>query len=368
MITTIIFLLVLTVLVFIHELGHFLAARLFKIRVDEFAIGFPPRIWSVMRKGTRFAINLIPLGGYVKIHGEGETDELTPDSMLAKPRWQQAVVLVAGVTFNIVLTWLLLSSAFMMGTQASVQGFPTDKVSDRSVAIMFVSPGSPAEKAGIKSGDTIVSVSNTVVHLEGSGLSVPLIQSAIADATGEVTFVVHPEMNMSTTSTIVVTPETGVVMGKKAVGISMDEVGVINLGFFESFVYGAKSTYALTTSIVTGLYDFFAQVLSPENSAQSALQSVSGPVGIASIVGASASRGFSALLVITAVISANLAVLNLAPFPALDGGRLVVVGIEGMLRRRLNPKIIGWVNAIGFLLLIGLMIVVTFKDIFALVK
>lgn len=233
---------------------------------------------------------------------------------------------------------------------------------------MFVSPGSPAEKAGIKSGDTIVSVSNTVVHLEGSGLSVPLIQSAIADATGEVTFVVHPEMNMSTTSTIVVTPETGVVMGKKAVGISMDEVGVINLGFFESFVYGAKSTYALTTSIVTGLYDFFAQVLSPENSAQSALQSVSGPVGIASIVGASASRGFSALLVITAVISANLAVLNLAPFPALDGGRLVVVGIEGMLRRRLNPKIIGWVNAIGFLLLIGLMIVVTFKDIFALVK
>lgn len=368
MITTILFLLVLTVLVFIHELGHFSAARLFKIRVDEFAIGFPPRVWSFMRKGTRFSLNIIPLGGYVKIHGESENDELTTDSILVKPKWQQAIVLIAGVTFNIVLAWLLLSLAFMLGARSSSEGFPSQKISDSAIAIMFVSPGGPADTAGIKSGDQIISVSNSQITLATTSLSVSAIQSVIANTVDSVIFVVHPEMNISTTSEYVVTPKEGLVAGKKAIGISMDEVGTVKLGFFESFIYGAKSTYSLTLSIIIGLYDFFTGIFSQSGGASTALASVSGPVGIASIVGSSAERGLSALLIVTAVISVNLAVLNLAPFPALDGGRLVIVAIEGLIRRRLNPKIVGWINGIGFLLLIGLMIVVTFKDVLTIFK
>lgn len=390
MATTIIFLLVLTLLVFIHELGHFLAARLFKIRVDEFAIGFPPRIISMVKGGTRYAINLLPLGGYVKIHGEnGEVDaggKYSADNMLSKPRWQQAIVLIAGVTFNIVLAWLLLSTAFMLGTRSSSEGFPADKIQNQGVVVMFVAPGSPAESAGLKSGDQIVSVTAPVasnintsgkVMLATSSLNVAAIQQAIAGSAGEITIEVkHQDKEqpkgeagaVAPFSTLTITPKEGVVPGKKAIGISMEDVGVVKLGFFESFYYGVKATVAMTENIVVGLWDFFKQIFTQGTGAKEAFKSVSGPVGIASIVGSSAREGFAQLLVVTAIISANLAVLNLAPFPALDGGRLVVVAIEGTIRRRLNPNIINWVNGIGFIFLIGLMLIVTFKDIFALIK
>jgi len=378
MVTTIIFLLVLTLLVFIHELGHFLAARLFKIRVDEFAIGFPPRIASVVKGGTRYALNLLPLGGYVKIHGEnGEVDadgKYSPDNMLSKPRWQQAVVLIAGVTFNIILAWLLLSFAFMLGTRSSTDGFPADKIQNQGVVVMFVAPGSPAESAGLKSGDQVISISaSDGATFATSTLNVVAIQEVIAGSVGDVAITVKHQGadsadEVAPFSTLTITPREGVVPGKKAIGISMEDVAIVKLGFFESFYYGVKATWAMTINIVTGLWDFFAQILTQGTGAKEAIKSVSGPVGIASIVGSSAREGFSQLLVVTAIISANLAVLNLAPFPALDGGRLVVVAIEGLIRRRLNPNIVNWVNAIGFILLIGLMILVTFKDVFALVR
>ncbi len=374
MVTTIIFLLVLTLLVFIHELGHFSAARYFKIRVDEFAIGFPPRIWSFMRRGTRFAINIIPLGGYVKIHGENETDELTPDSILAKPRWQQAIVLVAGVTFNIVLTWLLLSLAFMIGARSASEGFPVDKVQDKGIVVMYVAPETPASEAGLKMGDEIISVSTSNTYLATSTLRVPAIQETIRNSSGTIVFEIKPTTDKAgigqaaTTTSLTIQPKEGVVPGYRAIGISMDEVGVVKLGFFEAFYYGARSTIVMAQNIVTGLWDFFGGIFTSSTGAKEALQSVSGPVGIAGVVGTSAKQGFASLLVITAIISANLAVLNLAPFPALDGGRLVIVAIESVIRRRLNPKVVGYINIIGFLLLITLMLVVTGKDIWVLFK
>ncbi len=367
MLTTIIFLIVLTILVFVHELGHFLAAKAFKIRVDEFAVGFPPRLWSFMRKGTRFAINLVPLGGYVKIHGENAEDEITPDSILAKPRWQQAVVLIAGVTFNILFAWLLLSMAFVIGTKASTAGFPEDKISDTGIRIAFVAPGSPAEVAGIKPGVEILKVESPSASLASSTLKISAIQDVIAMSSTTVTFTVRDQVALKD-ETIILIPKEGIVTGKKAIGISMDEVGTIKLGPIDAVLYGAKSTWVMTENVALGLWGFIKGLVISEHGAKDALKSVSGPVGIAGIVGSSAQQGFSILLAITAVISINLAVLNLVPFPALDGGRLVVVAIEGIIRRRLNAKIINWVNAIGFLLLIGLMLVVTFKDVWMLLK
>lgn len=367
MLTTIIFLIVLTILVFVHELGHFLAAKAFKIRVDEFAVGFPPRIWSFMRKGTRFAINLVPLGGYVKIHGENAEDEITPDSILAKPRWQQAVVLIAGVTFNVFFAWLLLSLAFVIGTKASTAGFPADKISDIGIRIAFVAPGSPAEVAGVKPGVEILNVESGAISLATTSLKVSAIQDAIAMSSSTVTFTVKDQVTLKD-ERITLSPKEGIVPGKKAIGISMDEVGTIKLGPIDAVLYGAKSTWVMTENVALGLWGFVKGLVVSENGAKDALKSVSGPVGIAGIVGSSAQQGFSILLAITAVISINLAVLNLVPFPALDGGRLVVVAIEGVIRRRLNPKIINWINAIGFLLLIGLMLVVTGKDVWMLMK
>jgi len=358
--TAIIFLLVLTVLVFVHELGHFLAARMFGIRVDEFAIGFPPRIVSWMWGKTRYAINLLPLGGYVRIYGENVDDERTPDNMLSKPRLAQVVVLVAGVTFNVLFAWILLSFSLMLGTQASADAMPPELVKNPILTIVLVSPGGPADKAGIKSGDEILSITNSVDLLATTSLSVTAAQRVIATAPGDVTMTVREHQAVGyQVKQFKVSPIAGLVSGRKAIGISMDSVAIIKTGFFESFYYGARQTYYLVTNVASGLYTFIKSVFA----GQASLSQVSGPVGIAGAVGESARVGLSSLLVIAAVISANLAVINLVPFPALDGGRVVVVAVEAIIRRDLNPKVVQWVNGIGFLLLITLMIIVTVKDV-----
>ncbi len=367
--TAIIFLLVLTVLVFVHELGHFLAARLFKIRVDEFAIGFPPRVFSWMWGATRYAINILPLGGYVRIYGENPDDARTHDNILAKPKWQQAIVLVAGVTFNVLFAWLLLSGSFMLGTKASADAMPASLVHNKALTIVLIAPGSPAQKAGLKEGDEILSITNSKVLLATSSLSVAAVQNLIATAPGAINVTVKqlnlatPDKNDYEVKALTAVPVAGIVAGKKALGISMDMIADIRAGFFSSFYYGARQTYYLTVNVAVGLYQFLANAIMGKAS----LSAVSGPVGIAGVVGQSAHAGFSSLLVIAAVISANLAVINLVPFPALDGGRLVIVAIEAILRREINYKIVQWVNGIGFILLLLLMVIITVKDVWVLI-
>lgn len=375
--TIIIFLLVLTLLIAVHEMGHFLAAKLFKIRVDEFAVGFPPRLFGKMIGKTRFSMNLVPLGGYVKIHGENPEDSMTADSILAKPKWQQVVVLVAGVTFNLILAYVLLVATLMIGTKVSVDTFPGEAVTNAKLIITTVAPGSPADLIGIKAGDEILSVANGKEMFASTTLSVLNVQKTISSTDDGVSLTVKralvanpvgSSIQSSTTPEQAIAfkfvPVSGIVQGKKAAGISMDMIGETKIGFFKSFYYAGIQTYNLTENITIGLYTFIGSIFKGKGS----LNEVTGPIGIANVVGKSAKTGITDLLMIVAVISANLAVINMVPFPALDGGRVVVVIIEAIIRRPISSKIIGWVNGIGFILLIGLMIVVTFKDVFYMFK
>ena len=350
MVTTIIFLLVLSVLVFVHELGHFLFSKLFKVRVDEFALGFPPRIFSFKRGETTYALNALPLGGYVKIHGENPEDgENKKDSRnFQNISWiKQVIILCAGVLFNLLFAWILMSLTLFIGTSKVALDGVNDKYiqGERQVLIHQILKGSPADKVGIKAGDYVLSINGS------STTDIKQVQESIKNAPSP--FVLILSKNNATSSIQVEKGENN------TIGVGLAETAKVRMGVFPSIYYGAQGTYNLTIQVFGGVVGFFGKLFTGQGS----WDEVSGPVGIAKIVGTSSQEGFVSLLFITILISISLAAMNILPFPALDGGRIVVAVVEGISKRKLPIKFVNVLNSIGFILLLLLMIVVTVKDI-----
>lgn len=363
--TVILFLLVLAVLIFVHELGHFVSAKLFGIRVDEFAIGFPPKILGWKKGETQYSLNLIPLGGYVKIFGEDPEEESIsgPDSgrsFVNASKWKQAVVLLSGIFMNIFFAWILISLSFNFGTLTSIEDQFKDRAQNISVMVLSVIKDSPSDMAGLKEGDNILAIES-----ENKKITLPSVievQKIIAES-GEVVKIDYKRGNATSTAEIIA--KDGLVEGRKAIGISMGLVGTVKFGFFDSFIQGAKLTYMATINVAGGLYTFIAGAFSGKSGL---LSQVTGPIGIAGMVGQASDIGLSYLLGFIAMISINLAMLNLVPFPALDGGRVLFVLIEVVIRRRIKPVIANWLNLTGFVLLMALMLFITYKDILRLFK
>lgn len=355
----IIFIIILGVLIFVHELGHFLVAKKTGIRVDEFAIGFPPRLFSFMKNGTRYALNLIPFGGYVKIFGETPDEEsLDPqahDSFVNKPRYTQAAVLVAGVLFNTLFAWLLISISLMSGFPSAVNETTTGNISDVQVVVTHVHEDSPAETAGLKVGDSIqvLTAGTETVDITEPNQIISFVDEH-ADETITVQYLRDTE-----TLTAEVTPAEGVVEGRKIMGIAMDSIGIVKLPFFTAIGEGFLMTGEMIKEIVVGLGMFIGQAVTGNAS----FNDVAGPVGIVGLVGDASHFGLVYLLGFTAFISLNLAVLNLVPFPALDGGRLLFIAIEAITRKQIPTKFANIVNAIGFFILLLFMVVITISDI-----
>ncbi len=360
-----IFIIVLGVLIFVHELGHFLFAKLFKIRVDEFGFGYPPRMFKLFAwKGTQFTVNWIPFGGFVKIFGESDQGEaLNPEeqsvSLVYKPWWQQLLVMFGGILFNILFAWILLSILYMSGVDAPVSSAPQNyRFESTELTVTGVLPDSPAMEAGLRSGDIIKEYYNIEETVTVTDETVSVVSDFIHE-TGEtresVGIVVLQQGDIKQFR---ITPEQGLVPGRYGVGISLDRVGELKLPVHQALVYGARNTWNFTVAIVKG----FGQLIS----GQVSFSNISGPVGIVGQVGQASAIGFLYLLGFTALLSLNLAVLNIVPFPALDGGRMLIVIIEAIIRKRLNPTAVAWVNTIGFFLLILLMIVVTTNDVIQL--
>jgi regulator of sigma E protease len=357
--SVIIFLIILAVLIFVHELGHFLAAKKLGIRVDEFAIGFPPRLFGWTRGETKYSLNLIPFGGYVKIFGENpDEDSLSgPDrarSFALAAKWKQATILFAGVAFNFIFAWLLISASFASGLPTSISEEYRPYAKDVATLITQVQDNSPASRAGLLAGDAIVALK--VGTLEVFDPSVSAVQETIGASEGPIVLSYRRAGVVATTS---VEGVLGITENRRAIGIGLDTAGTVQLPIARSFVEGAKVTILSTKAVASGLYDLARNALRGEAD----FSQVSGPVGIVGLVGEASSFGIAYLAGFTALISINLAVLNLVPFPALDGGRLLFVAIEAIVRRPIPPKYANYLNAAGFVLLILLMIFVTVKDV-----
>jgi regulator of sigma E protease len=363
--TIILFLVVLAVLIFVHELGHFLVAKKSGIRVDEFAVGFPPKIFSWIRGETKYSINLIPFGGYVKIFGENPDDESisgvdSARSFVNVSKWKQVAVLIAGIAFNVIFAWILLSVSFMFGSLIpvgdSADGY-AKYITDSHVVITGTTPDSPALKAGLAKGDRIISVEG----VSGADLNTDKIRSLIETNTDGTIDFNYERSGKNLMANIV--PETLSGENRKVIGIYMENVGVVRLNPLLAFWEGAKLTVRSTGEVIVGLGKFIGLSLR----GQGDLSQVSGPVGIVGMVGDAADFGLAYFLGFVAFISLNLAAINLVPFPALDGGRILFVIIEAVIRRPIKPKVANIVNSVGFLILIALMIFITYRDILKLI-
>jgi len=357
----IIFLIILLVLVVSHEFGHFIVAKKSGIRVDEFSFGFPPKLFGKKIGETTYNFNALPFGGYVKIFGENPDEESMsgPDSkrsFVNKPRYIQAAVLLAGVVMNFLVAWLLLSVGFMSGLPTSVGTAPAGStIENQALTITSVLAGSPAEKAGLKIGDKISRLQTESDTTETP--STESVQYFVKRHGGEQISVSYTRGQVEQATSV--TPEINKDSNTPMIGISMDIIGTLKLPLHKALWEGLKLSWDLSVATVHGFYTLIRDGIAGNGN----MAAITGPIGIVGVVGDAAEFGFIYLLSFTALISINLAVINLIPFPALDGGRLLFLLIEKIKGSRIKPKIANTANIIGFALLMLLMVVITYNDI-----
>lgn len=350
--TLILFLAILSLLVLVHEFGHFFMARRAGMKVEEFGFGFPPRLFGVKRGGTLYSINAIPLGGFVKIKGESGAHGEEVDSFAHKSGWQRFSVLIAGVAMNLVLAVVLFSIGFMTGLP-TVTDEPLPQgahVREEAIRIVQVLPDSPADRAGLRVGDVVESVNDRLFS------SAPELYDYVGTQEEGMVFLVQrgEEHVTSTLSREAMDGAEG-----KILGVALVRTGFVSYGFFPSLLRGVMATGQMTIQIVVA----FAELIQNLVTTASVSLDVSGPVGIAVMTGEAAHLGLPYLIQFAALLSINLAVINVLPFPALDGGRILFLLIEKIRRRKVGERVEAMAHNLGFLLLISLVILVTYRDL-----
>jgi regulator of sigma E protease len=320
----------LVVLIVGHEFGHFIAAKIFKLRVDEFGIGFPPKIFSRKIGETKYSINSLPFGGFVKIHGEHSSTKDRLDeperSFIHQSVPKRMTIIIAGVLMNFLIGWIAFSVVFSIGTP-------------KHILIENIAPDSPAAIAGLKIGDYIEGY-------ESADNFLSFVNNNLGKEISLNEYKVAPRINP---------PEK-----EGPLGITIVETGVDKQPILKSFLYGFKSMAEITVLIIKAFIGLIGGIFTGDFTLA---KQVSGPVGVLNILGETSRLGFASLIQFLGLISINLAVINLFPFPALDGGRFVFVLLEGITRRRLNEKFEIIANAAGLIILLLLMVIVTIRDI-----
>lgn len=374
MLTTILlFLIILGLLVFVHELGHFISAKKLGAAVEEFGFGFPPRLVGFYKVGkkiqwvfkntpsfaedaagamrrTIYSINWIPLGGFVKIKGEEGGNRADADSFASKAVWKRAIILAAGVSMNLFSAIIILSIGFGVGMPQTLdRGMAGAKITGQSIQIVSVVKNSAADYAGLKAGDEIIS-------LDGKKLNFKELQAYATSRVGEVVDYSIKRNGAVFEKNIkpAILPETGY----GGIGVGLIETGIVSYPWYLAIWKGILETGYLIKEIVLAFVLLIKDLLIGKG----ATVDLSGPVGIAVLTGRVARLGLAYILQFTAVLSVNLAVVNILPFPALDGGRLLFLLIEKIRRRPVSQKIESAVHNIGFGLLMVFVVFITYHD------
>jgi regulator of sigma E protease len=352
LITIIVFLLVLSIIVFVHEIGHFYTAIKLGIGVEEFGFGFPPKMFGIKRKGILYSINWIPLGGFVKIKGE-DGSNIDEDSFAKQAIWKRAIVLFAGVFMNWVLALVLFTVGYFVGLPAVLDGdiSAAATVSQEKIQIMEVYPESPADIVGLKIADIVLSVDNNTFDNDLA------LQKYLQDnREEEISFKV--QRGQEEHEFLVQAEEIEELEAEKILGIGLVKSGIVTYPWYQAPIEGFKTTVAITYLILVAFFNLIVNLVKGVGSAN-----VSGPIGVAVFAGRAFDMGWIYLLQFMALISINLAVINILPFPALDGGRILFLIIEKIRRKPNNQKIEAIVHNIGFSLLMLLIVLITYKDI-----
>ncbi len=344
--TILLFIVVLSILVLIHELGHFVAARILGVHVEEFGLGFPPRLGGIRKGKTLYSLNLLPLGGFVRLKGEQGESAKDGDSFAAKKIWQKIIILAAGVFMNFFLTIVILTIGLTIGMPQIIDGARAEHIRDENIQVTYVAPKSPAETAGIKIGDVVVSINNQTFS------AVPAIQTFIRERKD--TSLVLGILRGSEHIQISITPVLLKEVQHPGIGVGLARIGIVSYPLWQAFFMAIPQTFYMTISILTALWHAISSF---------AFDGFVGPVGIASYTATVTKLGFAYLLNIMAQLSLSLAVLNFLPIPALDGGRVFFVVMEKLRGRGFRPELENLIHLIGFVVLISLLVLVTIKDI-----
>ena len=341
----------LSVLVFTHELGHFLAALWMKVRIEEFGFGYPPRMLVLFeRKGVKYTLNWLPFGGFVRLAGE-ESSFDDPGSLTTKKPWQRFLVFAAGPFMNFVLAVAIYIGLF-------IGGIPEGR---GPIVVEGIAPGSPAAAAGVQVGDVLLRIGNVPIR------SFAEVQQATAAHLGEVTEIEVKRGEQNLTLRLVPrrpeeTPANEGAMGITITLAQVEDVALRKVGIGHSIVLGLQRALMLIGAMAQGLSQFVISLVS--SSVPAPEGGVSGPVGIARLTGEVVRGGWLPFLDLTGFLSLNFALLNILPLPALDGGHIAFVIAEWLRRgKRVPPEREALVHLIGMAALVGLMLVITYLDL-----
>lgn len=367
LLTIVIFILILSLLVFVHELGHFLTARRFGVKCEEFGMGLPPRLvgwqkyqgrwrWAWGNRETKpdepmtYSLNWIPVGGFVKIKGENGEQASDTDSFGHKPIWQRNTILAAGVTMNVALCVILLAIGFAIGMPTAVEDSQGGKfVSPPQVQVTEVLPGLPAASSDIKSGDVISQVNGVEIN------SAQALKDNFSQLVGQTAKLTIKRNGAQLQKDIPIVQKDGIT----GIGVGIIDVGVVRYPLHLALWQGLKMTWAWLVMIVLAVVGLVRQLFGGPGVGLD----FAGPVGIAVMTGQAAKMGWIYVLQFAALLSLNLAIINILPFPALDGGRIMFLTVEKIRGKPVNSKWENLSHNIGFILLMLLIVVITYRDI-----